>query len=359
MRILSVNKNITIDRVVEALLEGGIVVFPTETCYGVGVDATNPKAVDKLLEYKSRPEGKAISVAVSSVEMAEKYVHLNSEAKSIYDRFLPGPVTVISKSKKFVDSRLESEAGTLGIRIPDSDFIIAVIKKLGKPITATSANASGKKTPYCLDDIKESMPKRKYDMVGIFVDSGKLPKRPPSVVIDTTLEDVVVYRKGSINFGSKTHEISSNSPGYTTVLGEQFITKYKGVLLVNSLVVLLSGSIGAGKTYFTKGIAKGLGISKDVKSPSYTYVIEYKHRFTGEERNLFHFDAWRLNSEEDINMVIEDRWFEQGNVIVVEWAGKVLENLKDVAKKNNSEFVQVEINYNDIDSNDRMISIYE
>src|SRR5258708_5507795 len=91
------------------LRAGGLVIFPTETTYGAGVLATNQQAVDKLLAFKSRREGKPLSIAVASSTMAQKYVDVNDSAQRLYERFLPGPVTVISKGLGKVAKGVESE----------------------------------------------------------------------------------------------------------------------------------------------------------------------------------------------------------------------------------------------------------
>jgi Putative translation factor (SUA5) len=135
--------------------------MPTETVYGTFVDATNPKAVEKLNQYKKRPFGKPYSVAVSDRKMAEKYVFLNETAKNLYQNFLPGPLTIISKGKGKVAKGVESETGTLGIRIPAYKLVTDVIKKYGKPLTATSANPSYKKTPYKISDIIENVSEKR------------------------------------------------------------------------------------------------------------------------------------------------------------------------------------------------------
>jgi len=162
------------------LRDGGLVIFPTETAYGAGVAAENPDAVSKLLEYKRRPEGKAISVAVADTAMAERYVEVNSEAKTVYKRFLPGPVTVISQSRHLADQRLESEQGTLGIRIPDFPFTLKLIELLGEGISATSANSAGKPTPYTTDAALEHLSQKQRNLVDYIIDFGELPKRPTS-----------------------------------------------------------------------------------------------------------------------------------------------------------------------------------
>ena len=104
---------------VKILQAGGLIIFPTETCYGAGVDATNPQAVNKLLAYKTRREGKPLSIAVTDKTMASKYVKLNTTAVNLYTKFLPGPLTIVSRARHQVATGIESETGTLAIRIPD------------------------------------------------------------------------------------------------------------------------------------------------------------------------------------------------------------------------------------------------
>jgi len=99
MVILKSNNNNVIDEVVAVLKRGGLVVFPTETVYGIGADATNTAAIKRLNKYKMRPLGKPYSVAVADQRMAEEYVELNETAKNLYMKFLPGPMTVVSKLK--------------------------------------------------------------------------------------------------------------------------------------------------------------------------------------------------------------------------------------------------------------------
>jgi L-threonylcarbamoyladenylate synthase len=172
-----------IDTAIATLKSGGLVVYPTETCYGIGADATNQEAVNKLLKYKSKRFGKAISVAVFDRNMAKEYVKLSKTAENIYENYLPGPITVVSRGKHRVAKGVESEEGTLGIRIPDYDLILKIVKKFGKPITATSANMSYRKTPYSIKDILENTSKRQQDLIDFIIDAGELPKNELSTVI--------------------------------------------------------------------------------------------------------------------------------------------------------------------------------
>jgi len=163
MKIINIKKTKkqqVVQEAIKVLKTDGLIIYPTETCYGIGVDATSQKAVDKLLAYKKRPEGKAIAIAVSDQKMAQQYVTVNETAKNIYKNFLPGPITIISKSKNKVAKGLEAEDATLGIRIPNYSLTLEIIKKFGFPVTTTSANVSYKKTPYSSDDILKNTTKK-------------------------------------------------------------------------------------------------------------------------------------------------------------------------------------------------------
>jgi L-threonylcarbamoyladenylate synthase len=344
-------ENLNIKEVIEVINNGGLIIFPTETSYGVGVDATNEAAVTKLLTYKKRPEGKAISIAVADQNTAENFVELNGTALGFYKNFLPGPVTIISKSKHKTDLRLESEMGTLGIRIPNYKLILDILKQLNKPLTATSANVSGGKTPYSVEDILENIPQKNKDLIDLIIDAGELPKNPPSTVIDTTTNDLTILRSGRIN-PLKTElleEIETNSEDKTIEAGKTLIQKYHNK--TKPFMVLLSGELGAGKTHFTKGIAQALGINQVIKSPTYNYVNEYA--FDGAK--LFHMDAWKIQSLQDLQSLEFYKWQTGNNVIVIEWPSVVM-NL-DEKFFENTQYIYIEINYKS--ESNRVIKIFK
>lgn len=309
-----------VEKVISVLNSGGLVIFPTETSYGVGVDATNSNAVTRLLTYKKRPEGKAISIAVANQEIAKEYVDINSNAQNFYNNFLPGPVTVISNSQHKVDFRLESETGTLGVRIPNYKLMLDILEEFNKPITATSANTSGGRTPYSIDDILENLSEKNKELIDLIIDAGELPKNPPSTVIDTTSNDLTILRAGRID-PLKTkllNTISTQSVEETIKVGENIAKEYYSES--SPLLILLNGELGAGKTHLTKGIAKHLGIEQVIKSPTYNYVNEYKFN----NHKLYHMDAWKIQSKEDLSSLGFYKWFEKGNVIVIEWPSVVM-----------------------------------
>lgn len=334
-----------ISRAAEVLNKGGLIIYPTETAYGVGVDATNSAAVSKLLEYKKRPEGKAISIGCFSKDMAEKYVEVNETAANIYQNFLPGPVTVISKSKGLVDKRLESENNTLGIRIPDAEPILTIIKEFGKPVTTTSANSSGKKTPYSVQDVLDTLSNKQKDLIDLIIDGGKLPQRQTSTVIDTTTEELQTYRQGEIKLETRNPKfktVISKSVEETIKFGEELMKESTRFLVGKPVVILLDGDLGAGKTHMVKGIAKALGISKTIKSPTYTYVSEYKFEQDSFEGILYHLDAWRIKTLKDIDNLNIKSWVKNNNVIAVEWP-KIIQDLGAIKLFNGARIVHLEM----------------
>ncbi len=330
MKIVKFNKikqNQIINQTAEALDRGKLVIYPTETVYGVAVDATNPQAVSKLLKYKSKQRGKPISIAVVDQNMAQKYVQLNNQAKKIYQNLLPGPYTVISQSNHQTDPRLESEFHTLGIRIPDHKLILDIIKKLNKPITATSANQSRHKTPYQISDILDTISNSKKQLIDLIIDAGTLPKNDPSTIIDTTLSTPLVLR----GLKKAKQIIQSNSEQNTSSIAQRILLKHSHLIKEQCLIFALDGELGAGKTVFVKALANYLDIKEPITSPTYNYVHEYeyqKHQINGK---FYHADMWKINSLQQYQALKMNTLIKPGNIIAIEW----FDQIKKYFNKNN------------------------
>jgi len=322
MRIVDVRK-ISSGEILQVVLEvfsrGGLVVYPTETTYGIGADATNQQAVDKLLQYKKKRQGKPLSIAVANQEMAEQYVELNSTARNLYKTFLPGPVTIISKGKKKVARGVESEFGTLGVRMPNYSLVLEIVKAFGKPITATSANASYQKRPYSVQDILDNISEKQKSLIDLVLDAGELPRNDPSTVIDTTLDEPSVLRQGIISFKESSTK-TTHSAEETQELGKKLMQKYKNVLAQKPIIIALKGPMGAGKTQLVKGIAKGLGIERVISSPTFVLAKEYAFEAESQQLQFIHVDAWRMRDEEELEALGFSKWLSQNSVIAIEWA---------------------------------------
>jgi len=173
---------------VNILKKGGLIIYPTETCYGIGADATNLRAVRKLIRLKGRESGKFVPIIISDTKMAEKYLVLNDDIRKLMKKFMPGPLTLVAKKEKMKTRRLLG-----GFRIPFNRFAINLVKRFGKPVTATSANITGNKPIYRISKIKKVF----LGKVDLIIDAGNLPKRQPSTVFDVNSRKVL--RKGKIS----------------------------------------------------------------------------------------------------------------------------------------------------------------
>ncbi len=192
------DKNI-IEKAVKILKQGDILIFPTETCYGAGVDASNQSAVNKLSKYKKQRGGKPFSVAVKDLRMAERYIKMDALSKKLYKKYTPGPITIISKSKGRLVSGVESEKKTIGIRIPKDSLILKIIEKFDQAITATSANISDQPNPYSIEQLVQETPQDSLKLIGLIIDSGKLKKTKTSSIVDVSDGNLKIIRAGETN----------------------------------------------------------------------------------------------------------------------------------------------------------------
>lgn len=307
------------------LNSGGLVVFPCETVYGIACDSQNLLAVEKLTKYKNRPFGKPFAIMCSSQKMAEGFVNLNPTAKSLYKKFLPGPVTVISSGKHKVAPGVESETGTLGVRIPDYPFMIDLIEKFGRPIVATSANASYQKRPYKIKDILNNISNQQKSLIDLIIDNGLLPEREPSTVIDTTLDDPVILRQGEIKLLDK-NELLSRSEENTQNIGKELWQKYEKFRDKRAIIFALEGKMGSGKTIFTKGLAKAMGIKELVTSP--TFALENEYKIPKSKFELYHFDAWRMAGGSELKELNFKNIIKNKSVVSIEWAERVADEIR-------------------------------
>ncbi len=178
--------------VLDVLQEGGTIIYPTDTVYGLGADAENRGAVLKVYRAKGRDYTKPLTIAVSDIRMVERYAVLNEISKMLLERFLPGKVTFILPKTTRVLNEINPRA--IGIRIPDFPMILKIIKKFDRAITATSANRSGtapKRDPRAAASEVEA---------DLILDYGTLPPSKPSTVIDLTGDIPLLVREGDVPF---------------------------------------------------------------------------------------------------------------------------------------------------------------
>ena len=182
-------------RAAGVLRQGGVVVYPTDTLYGLGVDAFANDAVDRLYEIKGREQGKPTHCIVADLAMAEEYAEVNDIARRLAEKFLPGPLTLILKKKPGVEGGIARGMDTTGIRIPNNDFCLELARTFGKPITTPSANRAGMPTLSVPAEIVAQLGEENIDL---FVDAGILPPSLPSTVVNLVSGFPSVLREGAI-----------------------------------------------------------------------------------------------------------------------------------------------------------------
>lgn len=186
---------------VKILKQGGIVMYPTDTAYGLAADVKNHKGIEKIFKIKGRMKRKTLPLIVGSLLMASKYVNWTPMGKKLAKNFWPGPLTLVleSRASHFKIKRFVAYHRKIAIRVPDSKIAQMISKKIGGPITSTSANMSGKPECYSAVEFLNQAIGKKI-MPDLILDAGRLKKRKPSTIIDASDEKISLVRKGAIKF---------------------------------------------------------------------------------------------------------------------------------------------------------------
>jgi len=192
-RILSAEE---ISTAVELLERGGLVGLPTETVYGLGVDGTNPAAVEAVFEVKGRPGNKPLNVLVDDMAMVEKICRdIPEDAYTLARAFWPGPLTMILWGRGVLPDGVSAGGNTQGVRCPDHPNTLEVIRGLGKPLACPSANLSGARSPKTAHDVLEQLGGR----IDAVLDGGICSVGVESTILDLTVLPYRILRHGGLS----------------------------------------------------------------------------------------------------------------------------------------------------------------
>ena len=180
------------NKIINSLISGGILAFPTDTVFGLGC-IMDRKAIEKIYEVKGRSFDKPLPMMCSNLKMIEEVAYVSEKAKKIIDAFVPGPLTLIFKKKENVKDYITQGKKTIGIRVPDDAFILDLIDSLGMPLMVTSANNSGEPSLAKWKDVYGIM-KGKID--GIVCEDAR--GEVSSTIIDVS-DDIKILREGPIS----------------------------------------------------------------------------------------------------------------------------------------------------------------
>jgi L-threonylcarbamoyladenylate synthase len=176
----------------EYIANGGVVVFPSDSCYGLAADPRNSAAMEKLYLIKNRPAEKAVSCIFRSIDTIAEWAELSPAIITLLEMHLPGPFTFLLEPK--LAYPLFSEDALVGARIPDHPFTQALSEAVG-PYTATSANRSGEPSTYSIDELQSQL--AGGELPDLLLDAGVLPAVAPSTVVDLTVSPPTIVRQGS------------------------------------------------------------------------------------------------------------------------------------------------------------------
>jgi len=183
-----------IQEALQLLKKGQVIAYPTETVYGLGADATNVKAVQKIFDLKGRSDQAPISVLIHSLEILPKYVKpFPMRAQELVDQYWPGPLTLVFQAKENVFSKeLLAGTGKIGIRISNNPIALKLCQEFGLPITTTSANPSGKNPAHTTQEIQKYF--SDSSLLSGLIDGGTRKSKEISTVLDVSSEPFKIRR---------------------------------------------------------------------------------------------------------------------------------------------------------------------
>lgn len=216
-QLVTINQNNFHESIIHAvsiLTLGGIAAFPTDTVYGVGVDAFNPKAVEKIYAVKGRPKDKPLPVLVASFSDVLKIAaNLPPIFEKLATAFWPGALTIVVKANSVLPAEITAGRNTVGVRMPDNPIALNLIENFGNPLATTSANLSGKREAITAEEVQTSL----GDKIDLILDGGTTTKKIVSTVLDLSVTPPVIRRRGQISAG----QIADVLGTYPSVISHQ------------------------------------------------------------------------------------------------------------------------------------------
>ena len=184
-----------VDKAVEVLRAGGVAAIPTDTVYGLAAHALDAAAVAKVFAVKGRPPGMALPLLLADMtDLSQCCVDVPASARRLADAFWPGPLTLVLRRSDAVPAAVTGGGDTVAVRIPNHPVPIEIARRLGSPITGTSANRSGLPPAATAEAVREQL----GDRVDYILDGGAVTAGVPSTVLDLTGPSPVIVRPGAV-----------------------------------------------------------------------------------------------------------------------------------------------------------------
>jgi L-threonylcarbamoyladenylate synthase len=191
-----------INETVEHFKKGGIVIFPTDTLYGIGCVIDNERSIKHLYKIRLTPPNKPTLILAADLNQAFAFGEFSERARNLVNHFWPGPLTVVVKARNAVPQIIQGKNGTIGIRVPNQNLTRSIVKRLGRPILAPSANFHNQPTPMKYNEIDKKL----ISLVDYAIDisnssnkSGENMLKKPSTLVDATKDRFEILRTGAIS----------------------------------------------------------------------------------------------------------------------------------------------------------------
>ncbi|OHA14422.1 MAG: threonylcarbamoyl-AMP synthase [Candidatus Tagabacteria bacterium RIFCSPLOWO2_01_FULL_39_11] len=202
MRVVPLSKENEYSAILEAVItlkRGGLVVAPTDTVYGLCADARSSEAVDKIFTVKGRKKDNPIPVFIDSFEKLNDVAYISDSAtKKFLEKIWPGKITCVLPSRGWMPIELRGQGKlNIGVRMPDYNFILSLIKSFGGSLTGTSANLSGREETNKISEVVSSFQHMPFKP-DLIIDAGDLPESLPSTVLDCTVKPPKIIREGAV-----------------------------------------------------------------------------------------------------------------------------------------------------------------
>ena len=188
-----------LERAADLISQGEVIVCPTDTGYAFSANALSTEAIARVFALKGRSYSNPMHMAVSSIEEARKYAHPNKAAEHLAQSFLPGALTMILPKKEIIPSLLVNGLDTIGIRIPGNSVILALTAMTGLPLTTTSANITGRPTPYTAEEVMAQL-RDGVGTVALVLNQGQIHPPELSTIVDLTVIPPRLLRQGRISW---------------------------------------------------------------------------------------------------------------------------------------------------------------
>ncbi len=197
MKIVNTNRRHTVTDAVQTILNGGVIIYPTETIYGLGSNALESKIIERVFAIKEREKSNPILVLIPEKSaLDELTLGIPEVAEKLMSKFWPGPLTIVFRAAPIVSPILTGGSGKIGIRLSSDEFCRELLNICKIPITSTSANLSSEPNPNSVSMINRKV----LESVDLIVDAGTLTSQTPSTVVDVTKGNVELVREGAIPY---------------------------------------------------------------------------------------------------------------------------------------------------------------